>query len=408
LALSIIRPPSGICQVVFHPGLSLEYGEEARLEGIAGIEPHELERRRERVRRAWAYRRVDHLPLGFLLEDTGGHTLRELCQDGGLQLEANLRSIDRLLRLLPDDYLPAARLWPGYMTIATMFGLCPHWAEDPLQPPGVSEHPIRDLRQVYELSAPDPRRDGLMPFLLSWTREFARVLPPEVYLAGPDLGGPLNTAKDLFETNLLFTSFYDDPRALRHFLELAAEVQIACYREVIAAAGGLHRLTCIDFDPLWAPEGHKGFVSDDVCAGLSPEHFAEFSRPYNSRILRQWPGGRLHNCGPHPAAEHYLGHDPPLNGLNCSFRYTRGDLPRLREAFRGRGIVELMFDNGETAVQIVGGFEEALGALAPEVVAIPVVWLNQTWTDEDIRELYEQLHRLAARAARDMNWVGGG
>jgi hypothetical protein len=377
------------------------------MEGIADIESRELERRRERVRRAWAYRRVDHLPLGFILEDNSRYTVRELCQDGGKQLEMNLRSIDRLLRLLPDDYLPAARLWPGYMTIATMFGLPVHWGEDPMQPPGVSAHPIRDLSQVRELAAPDPRRAGLMPFILEWTREFARALPAEVYLAGPDLGGPLNTAKDLFDTNLLFTAPYDDPQSFRRFLALAAEVQVSCYREVIAAAGGLERLTCIDFDPLWAPEGRKGFVSDDVCAGLSPEHFAEFSRPFNNRIFREWPGGRLHNCGPHPAAEHYLGHDPAINGLNCSFRYTRGELPRLREAFRDRGIVELMFDNGETSAQIVAGFEEAVAALVPEVVAIPVVWLNQAWSDGDIRGLYEDLRAVAERAARHMNWVGG-
>jgi hypothetical protein len=228
-----------------------------------------------------------------------------------------------------------------------------------------------------------------------------------VYLAGPDLGGPLNTAKDLFDTNLLFTAPYDDPQSFRRFLALAAEVQVSCYREVIAAAGDLERLTCIDFDPLWAPEGRKGFVSDDVCAGLSPEHFAEFSRPFNNRIFREWPGGRLHNCGPHPAAEHYLGHDPAINGLNCSFRYTRGELPRLREAFRDRGIVELMFDNGETSAQIVAGFEEAVAALVPEVVAIPVVWLNQAWSDGDIRGLYEDLRAVAERAARHMNWVGG-
>jgi uroporphyrinogen-III decarboxylase len=375
-------------------------------EGIAGIQPRELERRRERVRRAWAYRRVDHLPLGFILEDTGGYSLRELCQDGGRQLELNIRSIDRLLRLLPDDYLPAARLWPGYMTIATMFGLSVHWGEDPRQPPGVNEHPIRDLSQVHGLSAPDPRGAGLMPFVLSWTREFARALPPEVYLAGPDLGGPLNTAKDLFETNLLFTAPYDDAPAFRKFLRLAAEVQASCYREVIAAAGGLERLTCIDFDPLWAPEGRKGFVSDDVCAGLSSEHFAEFSRPYNNRIFREWPGGRLHNCGPHPAVGEYLGHDPGINGLNCSFRYTRGELERLREAFRGRGIVELMFDNGETAVQILQGFEEAASALVPDVVAIPLVWFNQDWSDGDIRALFEDLRAVAARAAGHMNWVG--
>ena len=297
---------------------------------IAAIQPRELERRRERVRRAWAYRRVDHLPLGFILEDTSRYSLRELCQDGRKQLEMNIRSIDRLLRLLPDDYLPAARLWPGYMTIATMFGLTVHWGEDPMQPPGVGEHPIRDLSQVYGLARPDPRRDGLMPFILTWTREFARALPPEVCLAGPDLGGPLNTAKDLFETNLLFTAAYDDPRAFQAFLSMAAEVQASCYREVIAAAGGLDRLTCIDFDPLWAPEGRKGFVSDDVCAGLSPEHFVRFSRPFNNLIFREWPGGRLHNCGPHPAAGHYLDHDPAINGLNCSFRYTRGELPRLQ------------------------------------------------------------------------------
>jgi hypothetical protein len=377
------------------------------MEGIAGIEPRELERRRERVRRAWAYRRVDHLPLGFILEDTSRYTVRELCQSGQKQLEVNIRSIDRLLRLLPDDYLPAARLWPGYMTIATMFGLTVHWGEDPMQPPGVREHPIRDLSQVYGLTRPDPRTSGLMPFVITWTREFARVLPPEVCLAGPDLGGPLNTAKDLFDTNLLFTAFYDDPQAFRRFLELAAELQAACYREVIAAAGGLERLTCIDFDPLWAPEGHKGFVSDDVCAGLSPEHFVQFSRPYNNRLFREWPGGRLHNCGPHPAAAHYLGHDPPLDGLNCSFRYTRAELPRLREAFGGRGIVELMFDNGESAGEIARGYEEAVGALAPEVVAVPVVWLTHSWTDGDIRDLYEDLRRVAERAAGEFDWVGG-
>jgi hypothetical protein len=377
------------------------------MEGIGGIDSREIERRKERVRRAWAYRRVDHLPLGFVLEDFSRYTLRELCQSGEKQLEMNRLNIGRLLRLLPDDYIPAARLWPGYITIATMFGVESHWSEDPMQPPGVLEHPIRDLSQVYSLSPPDPRTAGLMPFILEWTGVFTRELPEEVALAGPDLGGPLNTAKDLFETNLLFTAFYDDPEAFHHFLGLAAEVQIGCYEQVIAAAGGLDRLTCIDFDPLWAPEGLKGFVSDDVCAGLSPEHFTAFSRPHNNRIFRRWSGGRLHNCGPHPALAHYLDHDPPINGLNCSFRFTRPELPRIREAFQGRGIVELMFDNGETPVEILRGYEEAASTLSPEVVAVPVVWLSHTWPDDDIRALYDGLRAVAVRYARSMRWAGG-
>jgi hypothetical protein len=377
------------------------------MEGIGGIDRRELERRKERVRRAWAYRRVDHLPLGFVLEDFSRYSLRELCQSGEKQLEMNRLNIGRLLRLLPDDYIPAARLWPGYITIATMFGVKPHWSEDPMQPPGVLEHPIRDLSQVQDLRVPDPRTAGLMPFILHWTRVFARELPEEVALAGPDLGGPMNTAKDLFDTNLLFTALYDDPAAFRRFLALASEVQIGCYEQVVAAAGGLERLTCIDFDPLWAPEGRKGFVSDDVCAGLSPEHFAAFCRPYNNLIFRRWPGGRLHNCGPHPALGHYLDHDPPINGLNCSFRYTRPELPRIRECFRSRGIVELMFDNGESAADILRGYEEAASVLAPEVVGVPVVWLNHTWPDQDIRALYEGLRAAAERWAREMHWIGG-
>ena len=169
------------------------------------------------------------------------------------------------------------------MTIATMFGLPVHWGEDPMQPPGVQEHPIRDLSQVEGLRGPDPahcRADALHPRVDRVASPAS--CRPRCRLAGPDLGGPLNTAKDLFETDLLFTAFYDDPRAFQASWSMAADVQAACYREVIAAAGGLDRLTCIDFDPLWAPEGRKGFVSDDVCAGLSPEHFAAVQPAVNN------------------------------------------------------------------------------------------------------------------------------
>jgi hypothetical protein len=372
--------------------------------GDPNIDGRELEHRKERIRRVWDYRSVDHIPVAFFLEGLAGRTLRELCESGELQLEANRRNIDRLLRLLPDDYLPVARVWPGYMTIATMFGMEVHWSDDPGQAPGVAGKLIRDMDAACRLEAPDPRAAGLMPFNLHWLARFRDELPPEVSLAGIDLGGPLNTAKDLFETDLLFTALYDEPEKMARFLELAAGVQEAALAEIIRAAGGLDRMSSVDFDPVWAPEGRKGFVSDDVCAGLSAEFFQRFSIPPNNRILSRWPGGRIHNCGPHPAAALYLHHNPPLDGLNCSFRYTRPDLPRLKEAFRGRGIIELMFDNGETPDQIVSLYEEAAGILAPDVVAIPVVWLGAETPDDTIRGIYDGLRKAAERYAREMRW----
>jgi hypothetical protein len=369
------------------------------------IDRRSLEMRRERVRRTWSHLRVDHIPIAFVLDGLPGRSLRELCQSGELQLEANRRNISRLLGILPDDYIPVARVWPGYVTIATMFGMHIHWSDDPNQAPGVEGKLVRRMENAAALCPPDPRASGLMPFNLEWIARMRAAFPPEVAMAGIDLGGPMNTAKDLFETDLLFTALYDAPEEMARFLELAADVQISALEEIIAAAGGVQEMSSIDFDLVWAPEGRKGFISDDVCAGLSPEFFAAFSVPAGSRILSRWPGGRLHNCGPHPAAGLYLDHAPPINGLNCSFRYSREDFPRIREAFRGRGIVEIMFDNGESADEIVTGYREAARALAPDVPGIPVVWVAAAdWKDEDLRGLYEELVKVSADWAREMRW----
>jgi len=172
-------------------------------------------------------------------------------------------------------------------------------------------------------------------------------------LTGIDLSGTLNTAKDLFFTNLLYTAFYDSPEEYHCFLSMATELQINCYDEIIKVIGDINRLTCIDFDPFWAPEGRKGFVSDDVCATISPELFQQFSIPYNNKIFKRWRGGRIHNCGPNPSKGLYLHHDPEINGLNCSYWYTKNDMPAIKEAFRGTGIAEFMFDNGESPDEII-------------------------------------------------------
>jgi hypothetical protein len=183
---------------------------------------------------------------------------------------------------------------------------------------------------------------------------------------------------------------------------LAAEVQVGCYREIVKAVGDVIRMTNIDFDPLWSPEGHKGFISDDVCASFSPEIFREFSQPHNNPVFQEWTGGLIHNCGPHPAIDLYLHHDPPISGLNCAYRYSRNDLPRIKEAFRGRGVVEFIFD--ASADEMISGFEEIADALAPDVVAIPLLWLTEGWTDEAILDTYHALVKIGERYAREMRW----
>ncbi len=373
------------------------------MDGIKDIDHHEIEKRKDRVRKVWEYKKVDHIPIGFFIDDFSDYSLKELCENGELQYKENVKNIDRLLRLLPDDYIPAARVWPGYMTIATMFGLEPHWSDDPNQAPGISEHIIFDMSDVYRLKMPDAGKDGLMPFNLKWLDYFSNNLPGDVSLTGIDLGGPLNTAKDLIDTNLLYTSFYDSPEEYHYFLNLAADLQVNCYEQIIKAVGSIDRLTCIDYDPMWGPG--KGFVSDDVCATFSPEIFREFSIPYSNKIFQKWRGGRIHNCGPNPSIHLYLHHDPGINGLNCSYKYSKDDILKIKKAFSGKGIVEFAFDNGESVEEIVKGYEELADKLAPDVAAIPFLWLDDTWSDEGIKDVHHELKQISEKYSNEMRWI---
>lgn len=373
---------------------------------IDRLEPEELEKRKERLRRLWDYRPVDHIPIGFWADDFSTYTLWEQCRDSGRQLEQMIANNNRCLRVFSDDYIPMVRIWPGYMTIATMFGMDVFWGDDPNQPPGAAGFIIDSPEKMTALGKPDAKTAGIMPENLKWIAYAASNLPPDIAVTGVDLGGPLNTAKDLFETNFLYTAFIDYPDELCRFLDLITEVQIACYREIVTAAGGLERMVSIDFDPVWAPEGKKGFVSDDVCATISPEAFRQFSIPYNERIFQAFGEGRIHNCGPHPSADLYLEHHPRCLGINCSYRYTRNDFPRIKEAFRGRGILELNFDNGETPEEVLRGFEDAADSLAPDVAAVPVLVFDDSWEDDDLEGTYRELKKTAEIYARSMNWAG--
>lgn len=371
------------------------------------INHNEIERRKDLYRRTFDYQPVDHLPVFVWVQGptSADHTIRWELESGENQLAANLVWIERSLRLLPDDYIPVVRITQGYLTVATMFGCQVHWSEDPNQPPGVMEHPIKDLGQIYHLMQPGLDA-GMMPENLSRMRLFARSLPPDVYLTGVDIGGPLNNMKDLIDTNLFYTAFYDDPRAVHHLLDLLTGVQLKVMQTLVAVAGGgLGRFGSLDFDPVWHPEKYISFCSDDVCATLGPKTFEEFGLPYNDRLYAPWGSGGLHNCGPHPCKVMYTRHQWPVKYLNCSHHYSQKDYPALREVFAGWGVIEPMFDMGERAEEMLAGYRLIMESLAPDTLAIPICIVDNTWSDGDVTELYHEMRKISAEYARNMRWA---
>jgi hypothetical protein len=369
------------------------------------IDHGKVERQKQFRRDLWDYKPVDHIPVFIWPTWTFGHTLREQLENGDLQFQDNLRTIEKCLKLVPDDYIPWARVTPGYMTIATMFGMQVFWSSDPAQPPGTDGHMIHDLKQVYGLKRPT-LFDGLMPEMLHRLRRHAAELPRDVYITGIDSGGPLNSLKDLLDTNLLYTGFYDDPEAVHYLLNLATEVQLEVYHALVEAVGGIDRMTGIDFDPVWAPEKYKSFVSDDICATIGPKLFREFSIPYNNRLFAPWGSGLMHNCGPNPCMHNYLDHTPKLKGLSLSYKYSRKDFPELSKVFAGWGMMHILLDNELEPQQMIEAFTTMMETLAPNVVGVPLCFVDDTWADEDITDLYWEMRKIANTYAASMQWVG--
>ena len=371
----------------------------------------QIEKRKHRVREVWEYREVDHIPITLSIHDNPwGFTMRERLEDPEKQWAVAIAGVEHSLRLFPDDYIPTMRPDVGYMTMATVYGIPVHWSDDPEQMPGIRRNLIYDMSQVYDIPEFDPTERGLMPECLRRVRLFAERCRGRIYVSGIDLGGPLNTCKDLIETNLFYAAFYEHPEEFHYLLDRVTDDMIACYDAIIEAAGGKENMSTTDFDDLWAPETYKGYVSDDVCATISPRTFQEFGMPYNSRIFARYSGGLLHNCGPNPSAHLYLHHDPPIKGVTLAWEYSKGDSAALKEAFAGRGLIYTGIggigdDYRAGLEQVLAQFRWMAEFFAPEVVVMPRIGFDaQRLSDEQILKAYLLITEVAEAYARKMRW----
>lgn len=376
------------------------------------IDHTEIERRKQLVRDLWDYRPVDHIPVHIWLNPycssrirPSGPPTRQLFDEIDVHFSVNVERIRRSLRLIPDDYIPFARIVLGYMVTASMFGVGVHWSDDPYQPPGSAGPVIHDLEQVYHMEPPG-LDTGMVPDLLRRLRYHAENLPPDVYLTGVNVGGPLQACSDIVETNVFYTGFYRHPDALHYLLGLITKTQQRLFAAVVEAAGGLSRMTSLDWDPVWAPEKYKAHLCDDVASMIAPRTFREFSIPYNNRIYQVWGAGLLHNCGPHPSKQYYMEHNPPLKGINCSYHYTRDELPAFRELFAGRAIVEVSFDFGESPEEMIDGFRYIMESLAPDTIGVPLCLISNEWSDDDVTAFYWAMRKIGEEYAANMKWVG--
>ncbi|MBN1441646.1 MAG: uroporphyrinogen decarboxylase family protein [Planctomycetes bacterium] len=213
--------------------------------------------------------RVDPLPVGFIIDSPwlprwAGMSILDYYASESRWLGANLEAVRRFPRAI---FLPGFWSEWGMCTEPSAFGAKCRFAEDDFP---FAEKISEDLKALAALEAPDPRTDGLCPFVLK-RLVHAR---PAIEEAGHAIRfavarGPLNIAGFIAGNTELLLALKLDPEAAHGLLERVTEFLVEWIRLQARAIPTIDGI----------------LILDDLVGFCGEADFEAFARPYLKRIF---------------------------------------------------------------------------------------------------------------------------
>ena len=211
---------------------------------------------------------LDPLPVGFIadcpwLPGWYGVPIAAYLSSETLWFETNRQAIETF---------PEAWFLPGFWS---EFGMCTEpsaFGSRCIFPPNefpFAEKTISSIGQIADLKMPDPRTDGLLPFVLNrltWARPRIENLGHQIRFSVSR--GPLNVATFLMGTTEFLMALKTDPEPMHRLLRIITDFLKqwhALQRETIPTINGM-------------------LVLDDIVGMMGERDFLEFGLPY-LRIL---------------------------------------------------------------------------------------------------------------------------
>ena len=305
----------------------------------------------ERYRRALGCEEVDRPPVVIQAlypgrmelpapwDEFRRYAYREGFEDPRAMLQNELLSRVVPGVLLGDDSPAALRSNHGTIQIASLLGGRWEVAEDDF--PWVRS--FGSVERIREIAAGKGAVDlggGILPrsfATLEFYREKLRSFPAceeVIQVALPDLQGPLDTAEQLWGSDIYY-AFGDDRELLDGILGRVVEV-------MLQVAGEFRRRGRERLDPV-ANTQHgymipgRLLIRDDSAIMLSAEMYGEFVGPHDGRLLREVGGGAVHFCGNGEQLIGPLLEIPDLRGVDISQPHLV-DLGRIYGRCRERGV----------------------------------------------------------------------
>lgn len=213
---------------------------------------------------------------------------------------------------------------------------------------------VDEIRRVVDKGVPDLTK-GLGARVFETTQGYLELLKnyPKlqkyVRIYHPDLQGPFDVCELLWGSSV-FLALMDVPELVHALLDLISETYVQFLRrwfELVPQQDGC--------SPHWGmlQPGHI-MLRDDSAMNLSPAMFAEFIRPYDARLLREFGGGAMHFCG---KGDHYIAVASESEGLS-SVNLSQPHLNDMETIYRNtvdKGIRILAFSKAVAEAAIAGG-----------------------------------------------------
>ncbi len=254
------------------------------------------------------------LPVGFIIDSPwlpgwAGISTLDYFSSEQMWLEANLKAVKHFPDVM---FLPGFWAEFGMCTEPSAFGAKCTWQENGLP---YADRVITDIQSVGSLVRPNPKKDGLLPFVLNRLRHCQAQIEREGHSIRFAVSrGPLNVASFLLGTTEFLMAIRTDPDETHKLLGIVTDFII----------------DWLELQARTFPSIDGVFILDDIVGFLGERDFTETAMPYLSRIFHAFEMSVkfFHNDAAGLVCAPYLA-QIGVNLFNFSFQHTLSEMKQL-------------------------------------------------------------------------------
>jgi uroporphyrinogen decarboxylase len=260
---------------------------------------------------------VKPLPVGFVIDSPwlpgwAGMSMLDYFSSEQMWFEANMK----VIRQFPDIiFLPGFWSEFGMYTEPSAFGAISSWQENEMPFP---QKVITDIAQAASLSKPDPRKNGMPPFVLKRLKHYQSQIEDEGHAIKFAVSrGPLNIASFLMGSTEFLMAIRTDPDRIEKLLGTVTDFIVDWLELQIETFPSIDGI----------------FILDDIVGFLGEEDFKQTAMPYLERIYEAFNVSVkfFHNDAAGIVSAPYL-EQIGINLFNFSFEHP---IARMKELVNG-------------------------------------------------------------------------